>query len=380
MKRILLALKQERYHLEHTIMRYAREQGWTVESVGGVIPQGWYGDGVITDYFSMKELRRLKKPDTVKIVSRILSPGGNIRCVMGNAFSIAQMAVEYFLNRGFHHFAAVSAWPCNGETTHPNVTLKMALESRGYALSDCCWNLSLPREKRDDYDAVIQVLKKFLRELPKPCALFSPNVDYVHLINRACDEENIRIPHEIALLTNNDEPRITEYSNPTTSAIFGEINDVGQKLATMLDRMMSGQEVPLQPEYMEPSGIITRQSTDILAVPDLAAAKAINFLLSNYMNPISVEDAAIHAEIPLSTMNYLLRKYIDKSPGQLLLETRMNKIRQLLIHTGQTIAEIAVRTGYGSNMALSLAFKREHGGMTPGEYRKSHVRQPDADI
>ena len=45
-------------------------------------------------------------------------------------------------------------------------------------------------------------------------------------------------------------------------------------------------------------------------------------------------------------------------------------IIHLLDSTDLTLAEIARRCGYGSDMALSLAFRRETG-IPPGEYRNS---------
>jgi transcriptional regulator GlxA family with amidase domain len=68
-------------------------------------------------------------------------------------------------------------------------------------------------------------------------------------------------------------------------------------------------------------------------------------------------------------MNYLFQKHINKSPGRMLREVRMNKARELLTDTNLSLSKIAEHVGYGSAMSFSLAFKREHN-MTPGEYRR----------
>ena len=66
----------------------------------------------------------------------------------------------------------------------------------------------------------------------------------------------------------------------------------------------------------------------------------------------------------------LFRNHFGKSPSRFLLEIRLNQIRHLLDSTDLTLSEIARRCGYGSDMALSLAFRRENG-IPPGEFRNS---------
>ena len=65
-------------------------------------------------------------------------------------------------------------------------------------------------------------------------------------------------------------------------------------------------------------------------------------------------------------------KYLNKTPYQFLLELRINRIRDLLDGTSLTLEQIAEQTGYGSKMALSLAFKRMTG-VTPGAYRQQRL-------
>lgn len=369
-KHVLLALKQDHNYLKDLIIDYANSHQWTVEYYGRNIPLGWYGDGVITDYFSKQELQRLRDPTTTPIISRSLVPHQNIRSVVGNTEEIARLVCDYFIQRGFTHFASVEATLyINPNNVHPNLSLANELVRRGFDLIQYCWHEHLKKSEHDNYEAIICALSSFFKQLPKPCALFCPNIDYLHLICRACKEANIRIPHEIALLSNNEEPDITQNTAPPSSAIFGEIDDVGHRMALLLDKMMSGIRVPLTPQYVKPISIITRQSTDILAVPDLATATAINFLLSNYMNPISIKDASAAAGISACKMNQLFHRWVGKSPGELLRNTRMEKTCELLKQTDLTLDEIAQRTGYGSGMALSLAF-RKYASLNPGEYRK----------
>ena len=133
---------------------------------------------------------------------------------------------------------------------------------------------------------------------------------------------------------------------------------------------MAGEVLPETPVYATPSGIVSRRSTDTLAVSDIRLAKAVSFFLQNYMNLIGVEDAAHAAGVSRMMLTRLFRQQFGKSPRRFLQEIRYNQISHLLDTTDLPLSEIARRTGYGSDMALSLAFKREFG-MVPGTYRAS---------
>ncbi len=374
-KIVALALKQNLSKLEIPIIEFAAQAEWNLELYINSLPLNWSGHGIITDSFSMDELSVARDCEKIPIVSsRMTACRDNMRFVIGDTRAIAKIVADFFISRGYRNFASftihplIPAEPEVIATIMPDWALKFELEKRGFTLEMC-----YVREHNDriiPYDLQLSVsrLRKFLRKLPKPCACFTTNVNNSYVFYRACEEENIKVPQEIAFLANNDINEVTENTSPTTSAVAGEISKTGYWLAKVLDDMMKGVVVPREPRLIEPSGIVPRQSTDILAVPDLQTAQAINFLLSNYPSQISVLDAAEHARLHPDMMNYLFKKHLKKTPGRFLRELRMNKAMELLKETNLSLGRVADETGYGSDMSFSLAFKREYG-ITPGEYR-----------
>lgn len=374
-KRVLLALKQNLNGIRNSVIEYSSKAGWILELFPYAIPRGWYGDGVIVDSFSWNELKNIENVKTIPIVScRMILQRKNVRIVMGNTRSIAKIVADRFISQGFKNFASFTTHPPINDKPEivasimPDLALKYELETRGFTLKMICLRPS-PDEKDNNFKKQVKLLGRFLKELPKPCACFTTNTNNTFIFYRACEENNIKVPQEIAFLANNDAPEITEHTYPTTSALTGEIGNVGFSLAKILDDMMSGKETPRAPRIMEPSGIIARQSTDILATPNLQTAKAINFILTNYMKQINIQDAAEHAELHPDMMNYLFKKHINKTPGCLLREVRMAKAKEMLINSKMSLSKIASLIGYGSAMSFSLAFKKETG-ITPGNYRQ----------
>jgi len=58
-----------------------------------------------------------------------------------------------------------------------------------------------------------------------------------------------------------------------------------------------------------------------------------------------------------------------------LLAWRMALAKQMLCHTGITIAAVAERIGYGSASAFSVAFTR-YVGTSPGKYAQHCAARP----
>ncbi|MPM89030.1 HTH-type transcriptional activator RhaS [bioreactor metagenome] len=225
-----------------------------------------------------------------------------------------------------------------------------------------------------DYRERIQELKRFLAGIQRPFALILASSRLLALLYRVLTEMEIRVPEEVAVLANTDDWSVTENAIVPTSYIGGEFQELSSRMLELLDRMMEGERVPEKMVYAVSSGIVSRRSTDTLAVSDLRLARAVSFLLQNYMNCISIRDAAEVAGVSNGMLIRFFRNHFGTSPLRFLNEIRLNRIRHLLDSTDLTLAEIARQTGYGSDMALSLAFRRETGG-TPGTYRNSRRRR-----
>ncbi len=378
MKNVLCAMWQPQASLLEEIYDFGSSHNWQIELCGRRLPPGWSGNGIITDYLQPNELRLIRNFEKTPIVSRELPPGGNIRTVACDTALMANLIVDYFRSKGFRHFAAVDAreWSgvFDGRWLDPVVALREELQRYDLTLEVCYWNPEQRSEELTDYGLIMKKLSRFFRGLPKPVALFVPNGMYLAVVYRVLHALKIKVPEEIAVLCNTDNAMITEKASIPTTRINGELREVGRKMAELLHRMMNREVVSERAVYVTASAIVSQRSTDVLAVPDVKLATAVSFLLRNYMNFISVEDAARAAGISPSMLNRLFRKHLDKTPVAFLQELRLNRIRDLLDGTELPLPEIARQTGYGSSMSLSLAFKRAEG-MTPGAYRLSRRKR-----
>ena len=288
------------------------------------------------------------------------------------------MIADYFLDRGFRNFAAIDArdWNRQGciHGIDPVVSLREELERRGFRLEVCHWKEDLRPEELADYGSVLARLAEFFSEMPRPLALFIPNGRHLTVAYRVIHQLGIRVPEEFAVLCNTDEPFFTENASIPTTHISGEPLKLGRMSAELLERMMNAGTVPEAPVWVPPASIVSRRSTDVLAISNPKLAAAVDFFLGNFMNFISVEDAAAAAGLSPSMLVRLFRKHLRKSPSEFLRGLRFNRIRHFLDKSDLPLPEIARRTGYGSAMSLSIAFRREYG-IAPGEYRRTRRRK-----
>lgn len=82
--------------------------------------------------------------------------------------------------------------------------------------------------------------------------------------------------------------------------------------------------------------------------------------------------ASLASTVGLSRAAFSARftQRVGQTPMRYLLELRMRRAMTLLRDERATVASVAARVGYGSEAALSTAFKR-YSGLTPGAYRRT---------
>lgn len=377
MKHVLLALTEPNELLLNCIYEFGRVNGWQIEQCyDGKIPKHWFGDGILADYQNLEQFSAVKNFDSTPLISRILPPRKNVRTIRPDTQQIASMIVNYFSDRGFSRFIAVTSVFSEeillGKPRNIVEALRQEVQSRGFSFTSCILN---PQNDftESDYGKQMRILQKCFLSVPKPFALILASSRFLSIAYRMLADMKIQVPEEVAVLSNTDDPLLTENAIVPTSYISGEFHELGSKMTGLLKLMMDGVQVPEEPMYVTTSGIISRKSTDSLALSDIRLAKAVAFCLQNYMNLIGVEDIAKTAGVSRVLLARLFQQHLGITPHAFLRKIRLNQICHLLDSSTFSLSEIAARTGYGTDMALSLAFKREFR-MPPGKYRESRRR------
>ena len=147
---------------------------------------------------------------------------------------------------------------------------------------------------------------------------------------------------------------------PDARAVFLEMLEAG-KLEQGRERCLCGRIWLLLSmlEHMESAG--PRGSDYVL--------RAVNWMQTNYMNPVSISALAGELNLDRSYFSTLFRRQTGRSPQQYLTELRLEKARTLLLEYGYRPGEAAQAVGYADIFSFSRMFKRRYG-VSPSALRR----------
>ena len=100
--------------------------------------------------------------------------------------------------------------------------------------------------------------------------------------------------------------------------------------------------------------------------------EAIDFINSNYMNSITVNDIAEHINLSRSYLYKMFMKNLKVSPQKYLINLRMYKATLLLKGTRIPIGEVASKVGYSDSLLFSKTFSK-YFSMSPLNYRNNQM-------
>ena len=100
-----------------------------------------------------------------------------------------------------------------------------------------------------------------------------------------------------------------------------------------------------------------------------AIASAVAYISERFRYPMSLEDLAAHAAISPYYFTRVFRQETGVTPHQYLINTRLANAKFLLRTPEDSVKNIAINPGWGSESTFCTAF-RKAVGMTPSAYRK----------
>ncbi|WP_044256028.1 xylose operon transcription regulator XylR [Rhodopirellula sp. SWK7] len=365
---VLLALGWPYQEIHHGVARFARDNEWHVTAdYDDPVPDGWSGDGVLTLLGAREDLweklRDIKQPivDLTESRPQIALP----RVTVDN-LAIGKKAAQFFLDRGYTNFTFMHRWEM-GVSQNRRQGFVQHLKEAGFECTVHSWQLENPNA-RHDRRSRHQWMVSRLTELPKPVAVFTArDTDGVEIIE-ACDRAGIRVPDEVAVLSVDNQEAICECLRCPLSSIEVDWELVGYKGAELLHQLINGGERPEQTLYVPPSSIADRESTNFLAVQEPNVFAALQFIHRHFHEPIQMCDIVHHIGISRSSLEKAFRAHFRRAPIEELRRIRFESVKMLLQTTDDSVANIALQSGFQSDHNLCRAFKREFM-MTPSEFR-----------
>lgn len=96
---------------------------------------------------------------------------------------------------------------------------------------------------------------------------------------------------------------------------------------------------------------------------------ALQYINTNYAQPISIEKIAREFGIERRRFAYLFEQHTGMNPSKYLTEFRIRRAKKLMWSSNCSIAQVAESVGYMDCFYFSRVFKK-HTGMSPSAFRK----------
>lgn len=331
------------------------------------LPAGWNCDGIIARIATPRMARELRtKKIPVVNVSSIEIVGANYPCVHTNLEASAQLAVDHFQERGFRHFAYFSVEGVGYVTTHQEAFARGVATNGG----DISTFTTKPQAGAEpDWRLDLKKLGEWLKGLPKPVAILCWNASSAREIIFACHQVGLQVPEEVAVLSQSYDEVLCEATQIPISGVRAAADTIGFQAAKLLEGLMRGKKPPKSPHLIAPLSIVSRQSTDTLAVRDPALVKALSYIRQQATLPVRVDEVATRAGVSRRALERKFLEVLQRSPAEELRRFQLDRARQLLANTNLPMPEIAEKSGFGSQAYLSAIF-RKHYNQTPLQFRR----------
>ena len=375
------------------IARYAKEHGWNlmIQDRLGHAPLAWNGDGVLatlrSDPVTFRSISALMRRGIPLVDLTVCRPEIKVPRVTSDHAEIGRLAARHFAEREFKHLAWFSSsWGNVHRLRYEGFAQGLASRPLKWIVAD-----ELPTRRQGDWTAFVKWIGEKLGTAGKPLAVLTYDETDAARLLYAAKELGVNVPEELAILSIGNNPLVCENQSVPLSSIDQNLERNGYEAAALLDRLMSSSQDnrPIRQSsnrsiehsnnqtteqsnnrtiLIPPARVVTRRSTDVIAVSDATVRQALKFIGENLGKPIGSPQIADALGCRRGDLDRLFRVHLGRSVGEEIRRHRFAHVKLLLETTRLSISEIARSTGYCTPSHLTNAFKAAFG-LSPKEWR-----------
>lgn len=367
------------------VVRYARLHGpWAFYITPGDLRQflpkmeEWGGTGIIARV-ETPQVEKAILASGLPVIALDLSqeqlapenPLSGLPEVCPNSHQAGRLAAEHFIARGFQHYAFVGAsgdppWSTRREQGYVERLAEAAFACDVFPLPQIAQNRRWGREQA--------ILGQWFRALPKPLAVLACDDDRGRQVLEACRGVGLQVPEDVAVVGVDNDELLCELSDPPLSSVSLNAEQAGYEAASLLDALMSGRARETRRILVEATHVVTRRSSDVLALDDRQVALALRFIHDNAVRPIGVIDIVRHVGCSRRTLELRFQQVLGRSINAELQQARLERAKRLLAETNLSVVRIAEAAGFASSNYLIRLFHNRLG-LSPVAYRE-RLRHP----
>lgn len=290
--------------------------------------------------------------------------------VKTNHARIGRLAAQHFLMRRHRNFA-FCGFSGGRFSAYCLRAFRLALCAEGHSchtyLPDAkiryTFNRSVLINERMDCAPDTAALSRWLAALPKPVAVFCPNDLRAWQLLQVCRENDLDVPHDIALLGLDNDFVICGFSHPMISSIDPDTSAIGREAARLLVEMMNDpnfrRKTPVR--QILPRSVVERASTAAYPLAPAWLSDALVYMRQHVAERLTAADIFAYLGLSHTIVDATFRSVLHTSVQKEIAAARLEKARQLLETTTLSAALIAEQSGFASTTYFMRAFSNAHG-------------------
>jgi LacI family transcriptional regulator len=339
----------------------------------------WDGDGVIAS-FDDPRVERALQACTVPLVgvgtssrdARGYPPA--VPFVASDEQALVRAAYEHLIEQGFSHFAMFSQpqragvrYPAEREQAYREIVARDGGEAVVYPGSK-----TSPQLWRQGMAALAQ----WLHQLPKPVGIIALTEARARLLMQACELAGYAVPAQVGIIAiDHGTPAGTLTAMPLTAVLPGS-QEMGRRAACVLDQLLQGSEVGMQPIMVPPAGIRSGASCMAQRRCHPHVMRALHFIRQHARRRIKTEQVADYVGISRSWLEFHFKRELGHTVHEEILCFKLQEAKRMLSSGAADLRDVAVRCGFNSLQYLYAVFAREVG-CTPRAWQERELRQPE---
>lgn len=344
----------------------------------------WRGDGILARIDSPQLAKAIAQCNVPVIDLRNSIPGLGFPVVGTDSLAVAKLVYQHFRERMITNLACCGFIKGERPGTEPRQQLRDDFFAVAGPASYMYPPIDFrPRKPLTEADH-IRMLSEWLMALPKPVGILAVSDLRGLQILDACRRCGIAVPDEVAVVGADNDELLCNLCTPPLSSVALDLERVGYSAAQLLEQMMSG-NVPMQPyrHLLPPLGLVTRQSSDTMAVADREVAAAAQWIRQHACSPISVRDVIRHSSLSRRSLEQRFLKCAGRTLNEEIVRAKLIHVQRLLIESKLSLTLIAEKVGVSTGSYLGVMFLRQFG-VTCTEFRRRHrgttINGPDEVI
>ena len=329
---------------------------------------GWKGDAIIIASNNLAELQHARRMG-IPVVNLAggLAKSHGIPRVRVNDQLAGRMAASHLLDRGLRHLAFFG-WSDHWYSEQRRRGFSQRAAEAGARVDS--FVVPVGEGEKLSWTKRIAGPAKWVASLPRPCGVFAVHDYRAQFLLEACNEADLRVPEDIALIGMDNEETICEHSDPPLSSVSRNSERLGWEVMLLLERLLRGEPAPAEDLLVDPDKVFARKSTDRQYCTDPLVQSAVDWVRDNLGQQVNIRDVAEQLGVSKRTLEMRFQQSTGHSPHEFFTRLRVQHA-QALLQTPQrlTVEQIATKCGFGTPATVYAAFRR-YLGDSPSTLRR----------